>query len=256
MDEAAPDAGPAAEKKRPLLRRIPTPLIVTLLGIALTAWLLPAFTRQWDDRQKAHELKTAMVADMASASAHALTGGDAIWAGRNVNKEAVADAWSVANLQLDARLHAYFNPRIVTAWQLYAWFVDRFDNGYRVQAEDGLLVASGWAGGNAFDLEPPAARWVGALLVTGRDGIRGTDLIFAARRVSGHPATFEGSALQELASVVHNHMTFFENRFSRDARTIEALLYELEKEIAREVLADHVAGYSTTYHDLIADLTP
>jgi hypothetical protein len=60
MDEAAPpEAGTtAAEKKRPLLRRVPTSLLVTLLGIALTAWLLPAFTRQWDDRQKAQELQS------------------------------------------------------------------------------------------------------------------------------------------------------------------------------------------------------
>src|SRR5690348_6647810 len=103
-NEAAPEAKAPAEGKRSLLQRIPTPVVATLVGIALTAWLLPAFTKQWDDRQKAHELQTRMVADMASASAHALTGGDAIWASRRVNKAAVADAWSVANLQLEARL--------------------------------------------------------------------------------------------------------------------------------------------------------
>ncbi len=53
MDQAAPaEAGTAVEKKRPLLRRVPTPLIVTLLGIVLTAWLLPAFTRQWETARR------------------------------------------------------------------------------------------------------------------------------------------------------------------------------------------------------------
>jgi hypothetical protein len=73
MDEAAPaEAGAAAGKKRPLLRRVPTSLIVTLLGIGISAWLIPAFTRQWDDRQKALELKVAVVAQIASATSQAL----------------------------------------------------------------------------------------------------------------------------------------------------------------------------------------
>src|SRR5215213_208236 len=73
MTGAAPQpGGVASERKRPLLRRIPTSLIVTLLGIALTAWLLPAITRQWDDRQKAHELKATLAADLASATARSL----------------------------------------------------------------------------------------------------------------------------------------------------------------------------------------
>src|SRR3954465_14347156 len=72
LEEVAPAAGAAAEKKPRLLRRVPTSLIVTLLGIALTAWLLPAFTRQWDDRQKAHELKTALTSQIATATADAL----------------------------------------------------------------------------------------------------------------------------------------------------------------------------------------
>src|SRR4051812_20833160 len=80
MDEAAPgEAAAAAEKKRPLLRRVPTSLIVTLLGIALTAWLLPAIARQWDDRQKAHEIQAGLITDMASATARVLADGAAMW---------------------------------------------------------------------------------------------------------------------------------------------------------------------------------
>ena len=84
MDEAAPEAGQAAGKKRPLLRRVPTSLVVTLIGIALTAWLLPAFTRQWDDRQKAHELKASIVTDMASATAQMVGEGEDFLAGGRV----------------------------------------------------------------------------------------------------------------------------------------------------------------------------
>src|SRR6266513_667328 len=74
MTEAAPaEQAVAAGKKKRLFNRIPTSLLVTLIGIALTAWLLPAFTRQWDDRQKAHELKAALASQVAVATAKSLT---------------------------------------------------------------------------------------------------------------------------------------------------------------------------------------
>jgi hypothetical protein len=38
----------AAKSVRP---RVPTSVVVTVLGAALTVWLGPAFTRQWEDRQ-------------------------------------------------------------------------------------------------------------------------------------------------------------------------------------------------------------
>jgi hypothetical protein len=66
-------AAEAAERKRRL--RLPTTVAVTVLGIALSAWLIPAFTRQWDDRQKARELKASLVTEMAAATAAALTSG-------------------------------------------------------------------------------------------------------------------------------------------------------------------------------------
>src|SRR3954468_5890330 len=74
MDDAAPAAGAAVEKKRRLLHRIPTSLVVTLLGIALTGWLLPAVSRQWDGRQRANELKAQIDLQIAAATAHALIG--------------------------------------------------------------------------------------------------------------------------------------------------------------------------------------
>src|SRR5215469_17017810 len=90
MSDAAPAAGaeeaakaePKAENK-PLLRRLrrpPTALLVTLLGIALTAWLLPAVTRQWNDRQSAHAVQAGIVSDMTAATARVFQGGDALWA--------------------------------------------------------------------------------------------------------------------------------------------------------------------------------
>jgi hypothetical protein len=60
---------------------------------------------------------------MASGSAPALLGGEALWAGRKVDKKRVLDAWSVESLALETRLRAYFGDKIVTAWQIYSWLV-------------------------------------------------------------------------------------------------------------------------------------
>jgi hypothetical protein len=42
-------------------------VIVTLVGIGFSAWF-PAFTRQWDDRQKARELQAAVADSIAVAT--------------------------------------------------------------------------------------------------------------------------------------------------------------------------------------------
>jgi hypothetical protein len=250
MDEAAPTAGATAEKMRRLLRRVPTSLIVTLLGIALTAWLLPAFTRQLDDKQKAHALTSALVADMASATAHALTGGAAIWAGRPVDKAKIADAWSLESMQIEARLDAYFEQRVVTAWQVYSWFVDRFVDGYRAEAWTNLIEAAE----NGFPLEPEAADLLGLVYATGRYGSVGAKLTFAPRIRSARSDEFR--ALGELRKKLRPSLEFYKNRYVPLPRIIEGLLFRVDQEIAREVLAAHVNGYSTTTHDLVHDLIP
>jgi len=43
------------------------PLIVLLVGAALTGILVPAFTRRWQNRQKELEIKAALVSDLSEA---------------------------------------------------------------------------------------------------------------------------------------------------------------------------------------------
>jgi hypothetical protein len=76
-DASSESAGENQDKKRWRLYHLtlPTPVVATVVGVVLSAllslWLIPAFTRQWDDRQKAHDLKAALIAEMATASAQA-----------------------------------------------------------------------------------------------------------------------------------------------------------------------------------------
>jgi hypothetical protein len=133
IDATAPHAGPAATKEAEpkLLRRprVPTPVVVAVLGIVLGSWLLPAFTRQWDDRQKAGEVKAAIVAQIASATGRALL--DAHQASMTSARAPSARGvippagkeWSVANMEIRARLRAYFGAQAVDHWALVSQYV-------------------------------------------------------------------------------------------------------------------------------------
>lgn len=222
MTEAAPEqVGAAAEKKRPLLRRVPTSVIVTLLGIALTAWLLPAFTRQWDDRQKARQLKVSIVREMASATGSAVTdlrGQAAVLRGERypVTGKLGPKEWSVASLRIQAVLSAYFGPDVVGRWVSFSEYMDVAFNmayGHDVTSTDWGLIRSG-----PPDARPPRrSRHLERLLAR-----------FGKAPFSWYPQYF----------------------------LLEAGLLHEEETITSTILAAHPVGYSTTAHDLIHDLIP
>ena len=63
---AAQDEEPPRERRR---LRLPTPVLVTVLVAALSVWVAPAFTRQWEDRKQARELQASLAEDIALATA-------------------------------------------------------------------------------------------------------------------------------------------------------------------------------------------
>ena len=250
----AHDAKAARERRR---LRVPTSVLVTFVGIALTAWLLPALTHQWDDRQNSQELKAAIVADIATATAQALVGGEAIWAKppRPVNRAKLADDWSRASLRIEARLRAYFGPPIIAAWQIYTWFVDRFVDGRRGQARAALLAASRslsgnpLVGGGLVDLDPGAAYALAGVLS-----------IDDARLVACSCPSFETKGWQEESafSSIVGYVGPQVREYGRlsGPRTMQAALVSYQQELTRELLAAHASGYSTTSRDLLNDLLP
>jgi hypothetical protein len=223
MDKAAPEeTGAAAEKKRRLLRRVPTPLLVTLLGIGLSAWLLPAITRQWDDRQRAHDLKASLIEDMSTASARALVAGlDAIRTRQSASERLhrTEQDWQIAGVEVQAKLRAYFPQAVVQTWENY-----RF-----------VMSAALWA---AFH----------------REVVRVTPSQFPSERQAL-------LGLTELGKALGKGKSKFKAYGSRsDAIQGWALLDSdlelLEYKAEHDVLAAHPRGYSTTWRDLLHDLIP
>lgn len=244
MDEASPaEAEAAPEKKRPFLHRVPTSLLVALVGIALTAWLLPAFTRQWDDRQKAHELKAALATQLAVATAKSVirsreelrvvlgkpNGGAYMFEGAYIHLE---ESWLADSIEIEAKLRADFhssallaqfhgyNRTMQTLFQLVTDPWTMWDNGY---GDDGYSIA-GYASKNARLL-----------------GVTRTELGNVLQYVTGR------SSMGIAAPGGANDYLFTE---------IANGVLAKEQALAVGISAAHAEGYSTTTHDLLNDLIP
>ena len=129
LREPAAPARPIARLLRLVRRWIPKSLVIAVLGIGLSSWLIPAITRQWDDRQKAGDLKAALVTEMATATGRAVLDAQAFSHAPAGTPPPAASAasvkeWSVAALEVRARLDAYFGPAAVDAWEVVTTYVN------------------------------------------------------------------------------------------------------------------------------------
>ena len=118
----------AKAKPRPW-HRVPTPIVVAVVGVVLGSWLIPALTRQWDDRQKANEVRASVAYEAASATAQALSDAQeaslaGIWKGSSrPSTSPAAKEWVVASLRIQARLQTYFGRKALERWQLVSRYV-------------------------------------------------------------------------------------------------------------------------------------
>lgn len=122
-------AAEQAKAKPSPWHRVPTPIVVAVLGIVLGSWLIPALTRQWDDRQKANEVRASVAYEAASATARALSDAQqaslaGLWKGSSrPSTSAAAQEWAVASLRIQARLQTYFGREALERWQLISRYV-------------------------------------------------------------------------------------------------------------------------------------
>jgi hypothetical protein len=240
--------------------KIPTAVIVTLVGIALSAWLLPAFTRQWDDRQKSNELKAALVADIATAEAKALSDGERVWEtnDRATRSQAVR-SWSLKSLEFGARIRANFSPELVAKWSFYSYAI------HRLLGSEGVSGQL-WYGKSPYD----AASWLESLTpksrltaprLTDELGTRGALVGLVSLDRSLHQRFLHESDRKYLGRVLHTtgaSEVIGEKIFRPQSAfaSLEDSLGFLGTETIDSILDAHARGYSTTKSDLINDLLP
>lgn len=115
-----------------------TAVVVAVVGALLTTWFLPAFTRQWNDRQKVAEIKASLVADMAWTTGRALADAQAADATARAEPAPASESsgadqtrplpesfkqWFGESMQIRARLLTYFGVDAVEGWELVTKYV-------------------------------------------------------------------------------------------------------------------------------------
>ncbi len=267
QETGAEEEKPTRERRR---LRLPTSVLMTLVGIALTAWLLPAFTKQWEDRRRADELKAALAGEIATATAEAVIGHE-----QQLQQELgdfdplvvrVANEWSLRSLQIQARLRAYFSPELLTAWQLYSYLIGRVAATDRHQTVSALISVSL----HDVRLDRKIASEAAELLATLnelQEGHYPPDPSVAGKDPgpSGpfNHMTYAGWLMTDLIEVATPDSDRNVRRIVLNGRSefeswerVELSLLHLQQLFIDELLKEQPADHSTTARDLLDDLFP
>jgi hypothetical protein len=229
-------------KKRRRRRRLATSVQVTLLGFVLTAWLFPAITRQWDDRRKVRELKTTLVTEMSGATAQALAAAkgslfETAYLERRrdltINTGPVPSAvmdWSIKSTRIDSQLRAYSSQRVLNDWRAYSHLM-----------------------GDVLDVINAETFVVGTPSIGAK--IEQTPSYRAAGKTLAALDLEQLQFLKDQRKPKANHYDDAQQVEQSYNRLAQQLL-RVQANVADEVLAGHISGYSTSTRDLLRGLLP
>jgi hypothetical protein len=245
MEESPPaTAVPAettAEEARPSRRwrpHIPMSVLVTLLVAALSVWVAPAFTRQFEDRKQAREMQAQVAEQVALATAdvgqriNSFVVPGKLKGSRIVSRtQTLQDYWQVRQAGIDARLRVYFSPEMRLMWLQFNKLVEReIDLVRQIQ-----YVAAGILGPD----------WWTPYVTANVRSIADLSRPFGV----GPPFVDREIALNDL----------MRERESVRARTIGGLvawMRRIEDKIIDRLMTEDPEAFSTTRRDLLRDLLP
>ena len=218
---APPTAVPS--RWRSAWARTPKPVLMVLFGAAISAWLVPAFTRQWQDRQKEREIKVALVSEISDSTANALVTSQFVAGGALTEGQAeynrISLDWAQRSAQVEAELAAYFpGQALVDDWHDYSIVVEN----------DFYLLTKNPAGkAEAVDIVRKyleSARGLEPTAAVNWDRLRALD--------------------------------FDDEQEVNDYVLVSRELLEASKPVIQAILDANAEGFSTTGGDLVDDLTP
>jgi hypothetical protein len=218
---APPTAVPS--RWRSAWARAPKPVLMVLFGAAISAWLVPAFTRQWQDRQKEREIKVALVSEISHSTSNALV------TSQFVASRALADGqaeynrisldWAQRSAQVEAKLAAYFpGQALVDDWRDYSIVVEN----------DFYLLTKSTAGK--------------------------AEAVETVRRYLESPRGPEATAAVNWDQL--RTLDFDNVQAVDDYVLVSRELLDASKPLIQAILDANAEGFSTTGGDLIDDLTP
>ena len=246
LEEKAPKQEKPQHKRRRV--RVPTTVLLTLLGAALTVWIAPALTRQWDDRQKVRELKAAAVDEIATETASTIFAGAQVArspsaAVRTKRVAAALARWQQVDFRMALKLNANFGAETAQRWSDYSSLLRDFVfNADLVPSDTGPRVywdAPSWS---KADRRP--------LLVDYLVGL------FANRLPSEPNRDTSGDREWTRTFVTTQLLSDQTADFEYAIEAITRYLLGLAENVTNAILAAHPPGFSTTRDDLLRDLLP
>jgi hypothetical protein len=110
--------------KEELLKGLRHPLVLLIVGAMISSYIIPYYTKAWQDHQKELELKTNLVSEVSDAVATLLIKTQTTKAIMNTPYKEFYDAyqqWESANSIIGSKLEAYFSgSRLPTLWSNYS----------------------------------------------------------------------------------------------------------------------------------------
>ncbi len=231
---AEAEAGAPRERRR---LHVPTSVLVTVLVAALSVWVAPAFTHQWEDRKQARQLQAQIAEQVALATADL---------GQRINSfaraesltsltesELVKEYWQTKQAGIDVRLRAYFSPEVRSGWLKFNEFVDR---------EIGVVEMTKYVPpGDTGDAHESEKVWVEDLL---------QQMDSLGRAFDVEPP------FAEPAKTSDDWMAQYESDRASAMDTLFAWTRGFVDRIVDRVMTEDPEAYSTTRRDLLRDLLP
>jgi hypothetical protein len=195
---------------------------VTGVTLLVTAWLIPALTRQFQDRQKERELKVTLVSQMSKSVADALVTAQFVASpaldagGRQREYNRLALEWGKSSAEIESTLEAYFPESDVgERWREYS----------DVVRSTFYLVTS--------DVSPRKEE--------------------ALARVQSYVSPTDTPVDWDLflPTIDYRSQTALENYYDLNVEVMDE-----KAELVADVLEANAEGFSTTFADFLRDLVP
>jgi hypothetical protein len=244
---AAPttDASCASKKETGGRTRLLLGAAAALAGILLSGWILQAITRQWDDRQKAHDLKVSLASQIALLTSQELAASraalfrtrlilrpDQLQPNRPVPRP--LDQWTTSVIRIDTALSAYAPAAVRQEWRDFTLVVAQtLDDEFARVGDVSFSIPESPSPQVPHSLGPRP------LSETLKNVIRKRKALSRARRRYARTK----NNFTALGAIVAFH-------------ELQVAEVKAEEELAHHILRAHLSGFSTTRHDLLRDLVP
>jgi hypothetical protein len=202
--------------------------VLLIVGALISSYLVPSFTRKWQDHQKALELKTDMASQMTQASTSMILTSRFRHFGAGADRGGQAwRAWQIRGAVIEARLRAYFpDTRLATDWHGFTLEVVTF---YNFASSDAIAQRALWCVHASLLSTSVAVATAGELQTRGADRLRNS-------------VSLNCTATGELPITKTPRPSAFP-AFETEWAAVERELYDRRNELVGKVLDSHVKAF-------------